>query len=69
MSSGRKLALPWRKIALSMVSEIAPLLIVIRLEEFDYSGAAAIGILMLGLSFLMLLAINWLQRWSRSWQQ
>ena len=52
-----------------MVSEIAPLLIVIRLEEFDYSGAAAIGILMLGLSFLMLLTINWLQRWSRSWQQ
>ena len=52
-----------------MVSEIAPLLIVIRLEEFDYEGAAAIGILMLGLSFLMLLAINWLQRWSRSWQQ
>lgn len=52
-----------------MVSEIAPLLIVIRLEEFDYSGAAAIGILMLALSFLMLLAINWLQRWSRSWQQ
>jgi sulfate transport system permease protein len=51
-----------------MVSEIAPLLIVIRLEEFDYSGAAAIGILMLALSFLMLLVINWLQRWSRSWQ-
>ena len=52
-----------------MVSEIAPLLIVIRLEEFDYSGAAAIGVVMLVLSFLMLLAINWLQRWSRSWQQ
>ena len=52
-----------------MVSEIAPLLIVIKLEEFDYQGAAAIGVTMLALSFTLLLAINLMQRWSRSWQQ
>lgn len=47
------------------VSEIAPLLIVIKLEEFDYRGAAAIGTIMLFLSFLMLFIINLLQGWSR----
>ncbi|MBN9120087.1 MAG: sulfate ABC transporter permease subunit CysT, partial [Planctomycetes bacterium] len=41
-----------------MVSEIAPLLIVIRLEQFDYAGAAALGLAMLLLSFLLLLALN-----------
>ncbi len=46
-------------------TEIAPLLIVIRLEEFDYNGAAAIGIAMLSISFIMLLAINLVQIWSR----
>ncbi|MCF1710844.1 sulfate ABC transporter permease subunit CysT [Tabrizicola sp. J26] len=46
-------------------TEIAPLLIVIRLEEFDYDGAAAIGIAMLVISFAMLLAINIIQVWSR----
>ena len=46
-------------------TEIAPLLIVIRLEEFNYDGAAAIGIAMLGISFTMLLAINVIQVWSR----
>ncbi len=46
-------------------TEIAPLLIVIRLEEFDYNGAAAIGIAMLVISFSMLLAINIIQVWSR----
>ena len=46
-------------------TEIAPLLIVIRLEEFDYNGAAAIGIAMLVISFSMLLAINVVQIWSR----
>ncbi len=49
-----------------MVSEIAPLLIVIRLEQFDYAGAAAIGVAMLGASFIMLLIINLLQRWRRA---
>lgn len=47
------------------VSEIAPLLIMIRLEEFDYAGATVIAAAMLGLSFLVLLAINLLQYWSR----
>lgn len=48
-----------------LLTEIAPLLIVIRLEEFDYDGAAAIGIAMLVISFAMLLAINLVQVWSR----
>jgi sulfate transport system permease protein len=47
-----------------MVSEIAPLLIVIKLEQYDYAGAAAIGVAMLGASFLMLLTINLLQVWA-----
>jgi sulfate/thiosulfate transport system permease protein len=47
------------------VSEIAPLLIVIKLEEFDYAGAAAIATVMLAISFLALLAINALQAFSR----
>ena len=46
------------------VSEIAPLLIVIRLEEFRYADATAIAAVMLVASFLLLLAINLLQRWS-----
>jgi sulfate transport system permease protein len=50
-----------------MVSEIAPLLIVIKLEQFDYAGAAAIGVVMLAASFVMLLVINLAQRWSRRW--
>lgn len=48
------------------VSEIAPLLIVIRLEEFDMPGAIAIALAMLGISFVMLLAINLIQVWSRA---
>jgi sulfate transport system permease protein len=47
-----------------MVSEIAPLLIVIKLEQYDYAGAAAIGFAMLAVSFAMLLAINLLQVWA-----
>jgi sulfate transport system permease protein len=46
------------------VSEIAPLLIVTKLEEFDYAGAAAIGVVMLAASFVMLLALNGLQAWA-----
>src|SRR3954467_8616155 len=46
------------------VSEIAPLLIVIRLSEFRYADATAIAAVMLVASFLILLAINLLQRWS-----
>ncbi|WP_313193297.1 sulfate ABC transporter permease subunit CysT [Shinella zoogloeoides] len=47
------------------VSEIAPLLIVIRLEEFNYGAATAIATIMLALSFAMLLLINLIQAWSR----
>ncbi|WP_342153351.1 sulfate ABC transporter permease subunit CysT [Methylorubrum sp. SB2] len=50
---------------LPYVSEIAPLLIVIKLSEFDYEGASAIAVIMLGISFLTLLAINLVQAWSR----
>jgi sulfate transport system permease protein len=46
------------------ISEIAPLLIVIRLEQFDYAGAAAIGVVMLAASFILLLALNGLQSWA-----
>lgn len=48
-----------------MVSEITPLLIIIKLEEFDYAGATAIAAAMLTLSFLLLLAINLFQAWTR----
>lgn len=50
---------------LPMVSEIAPLLIVIRLEQFDYAGAAAVGLAMLTLSFGVLFLLNLVQRWLR----
>lgn len=46
-------------------TEIAPLLIVIQLEEFNYDGAAAIGIAMLTIAFSLLLAINVVQIWTR----
>jgi sulfate/thiosulfate transport system permease protein len=49
---------------LPMKSEIAPLLIVTKLEQFDYAGAAAIGVVMLAASFIMLLALNGLQVWA-----
>ena len=48
-------------------TEIAPLLIVIKLEQYDYAGATAIALVILIASFVMLLAINLLQRWSRRW--
>ena len=50
---------------LPYVSEIAPLLIVIRLEEYDYAAATAIAAVMLAISFAMLLLINLIQAWSR----
>ncbi|HYY15202.1 MAG TPA: sulfate ABC transporter permease subunit CysT, partial [Gammaproteobacteria bacterium] len=46
-----------------MVSEITPLLIITKLEQYDYAGATAIATLMLGVSFILLLLINLLQRW------
>ncbi|MGO3868510.1 sulfate ABC transporter permease subunit CysT [Alcaligenes sp. SORT26] len=49
-----------------MVSEITPLLIVIKLEQFDYAGASALAVLMMVLSFIILLAINRLQWYLQS---
>jgi sulfate transport system permease protein len=46
-------------------TEIAPLLVIIKLEQYDYHGAAAIGVVMLIISFALLLIINLLQNWSR----
>ena len=46
-------------------SEIAPLLIVTQLEEYDYAGAAAIATVMLVVSFVMLLLLNLLQHWQQ----
>jgi sulfate transport system permease protein len=47
---------------LPMVSEIAPLLIIIQLEQYDYAGATAIATVVLVAGFAMLFVINWLQR-------
>jgi sulfate transport system permease protein len=47
-----------------MRTEVVPLLIMSKLEQFDYPGATAIAIVMLSISFVMLLTINLLQRWS-----
>jgi sulfate transport system permease protein len=49
-----------------MVSEITPLFIVTKLEQYDYAGATAIAVVMLVVSFTLLLAINLLQAWSRN---
>ncbi len=48
------------------VSEIAPLLIVIRLSEFRYADATAIAVVMLVASFLIIFLINRLQRWAQA---
>lgn len=48
-----------------MRTEIAPLLIMTKLEQFDYAGATAVALLLLLISFLLLLVINLLQRWAR----
>jgi len=48
-----------------MVSEITPLLIITKLEQYDYAGATAIAVVMLVISFTLLLAINALQAWTR----
>jgi sulfate transport system permease protein len=46
------------------ISEITPLLIITKLEQYDYAGATAIGVVMLVISFTLLLLMNLLQRWS-----
>jgi sulfate transport system permease protein len=48
-----------------MVSEITPLFIITKLEQYDYAGATAIAVVMLVVSFALLLAINLLQAWAR----
>jgi len=50
---------------LPRVSEIVPLLIVVKLEQFDFAGAATVATLMLVASFLLLLALNLIQAWTR----
>lgn len=48
-----------------MVSEITPLFIITKLEQYDYAGATAIATVMLSISFVLLLTINALQAWTR----
>jgi sulfate transport system permease protein len=50
---------------LPLKTEITPLLIVIKLEQYDYNGAAALGFMMLAMSFVMLFAINLVQSWGQ----
>jgi sulfate/thiosulfate transport system permease protein len=45
-------------------TQIVPVLIMSKLEQFDYAGATALAVVMLAVSFLLLLTINWLQWWS-----
>jgi sulfate transport system permease protein len=52
-----------------MVSEITPLLIITKLEQYDYTGATAIASVMLGASFIILFAVNLLQWWSRRYEE
>jgi sulfate transport system permease protein len=47
-----------------MKTEIAPLLIVTKLEQYDYAGATAIAVMLLATSFAILLVVNALSRWS-----
>jgi sulfate transport system permease protein len=51
-----------------LVSEITPLLIITKLEQYDYAGATAIAVVMLVVSFVLLLVINVLQAWTRKRQ-
>jgi sulfate transport system permease protein len=48
-----------------MRTEITPLLIITKLEQYDYAGATAIGVVMLVISFILLFLINLLQWWNR----
>ncbi|TAL20333.1 MAG: sulfate ABC transporter permease subunit CysT [Aquabacterium sp.] len=48
-----------------MISEITPLMIITKLEQYDYAGATAIATVMLVISFILLLGINTLQAWTR----
>ena len=50
-------------------TEIVPLLIITKLEQYDYKGATAIAVVMLVTSFLLLLLINVLQRWASRYRE
>jgi sulfate transport system permease protein len=50
---------------LPMKTEILPLLVVVELEQYDYAGATALGAAMLGVSFVVLICVQLLQRWAR----
>ncbi len=50
---------------IAYVSEIAPLIVIVKLEEYDYAGATGVAAIMLAVSFLMLLTINLIHAWSR----
>jgi sulfate transport system permease protein len=52
-----------------MHSEITPLLIITKLEQYDYQGATAIAVVLLVTSFVLLLLINLLQKWSRRYHR
>jgi sulfate transport system permease protein len=52
-----------------MVSEITPLIIITKLEQYDYQGATAVATVMLVSSFVILLVINLLQKWSRRYAE
>ncbi|MDR2982713.1 MAG: sulfate ABC transporter permease subunit [Puniceicoccales bacterium] len=51
-----------------LYDEITPMMIIIKLEQYDYAGATAVAVVMLVASFLLLLVINLLQKWSRRYQ-
>jgi len=50
-------------------TQIVPVLIMSKLDQFDYAGATALAVVMLAVSFLLLLAINWLQSWSMRYRE
>src|SRR5207237_8130259 len=52
-----------------MKTEIVPLLIMTKLEQFDYRGATALAVVMLAASFVLILLINLLQKWSRRYHR
>jgi sulfate/thiosulfate transport system permease protein len=52
-----------------MRTEISPLLIITKLEQYDYMGATAIAVVLLIASFVLLLLINLLQKWSRRYHR
>jgi sulfate transport system permease protein len=52
-----------------MISEITPLIIITKLEQYDYAGATAVASVMLVVSFVLLLLINGLQEWTRRSEQ